>query len=101
MNDPCESVQLYLDDYFFDKLLKYTNEELTRRRRSTGEKDPKYLDDFSLVEVKAAIGITILVGVMCSKRELLNRLWSEEYGRPTLRATMPLNRFRVFLSSKI
>ena len=57
------------------------------------------IDDFSLVEVKAAIGITILVGVMCSKRESLNQLWSEEYGRPILRATMPLNRFRVFLSS--
>lgn len=99
MNDPCESVQLYMDDYFFDKLLKHTNEELTRRRQSTSEKDPKYLGDFSLVEVKAAIGITILVGVMCSKRESLNQLWSEEYGRPILRATMPLNRFRVFLSS--
>jgi hypothetical protein len=99
MNEPSDSVQLFLDDWFFENLLKHTNEELGRRRELTREKDPKYLNDFDMVEIKAVIGLTILIGVMSSKRESLNQLWSEVYGRPILRATMPLNRFRVFLSS--
>jgi hypothetical protein len=99
MNEPSDSVELFLDAWFFDKLLKHTNEELGRRRLSTREKEPKYLDDFTTLEIKAAVGLTILIGVMCSKRESLRQLWSDVYGRPILRATMPLNRFQVFLSS--
>jgi len=35
---------------------------------------PKLSSEISLVEIKAAIGITVLVGLMYSKRESLNQL---------------------------
>ena len=50
-----------------------------------------------MIEIKAAVGLLILSGVMCSRRESMEQLWSERYGRPLFRATMALKRFKVFL----
>lgn len=33
MIEPRDSIQLFMDNYFFDKLLKHTSEELERRRQ--------------------------------------------------------------------
>lgn len=99
LDSPSDSVHLYLDDEFFDMLLKFTNEELKRRREAKINADTHYNRDFDLVEIKAAVGLLILIGVMSGKRESLEQMWSEGTGRPILRSTMPLKRFKTFLGT--
>ena len=99
VDEPSDSVKLYLDDKFFDVLLTFTNKELKRRREARANSDTTYIEDFDHVEIKAAVGLMIIIGVMSGKRESLEQLWSEEYGRAKLRATMPLKRFKTFLAS--
>ena len=99
VDKPSDSAELFLDDAFFDVLLKYTNAELKRRREATPSVNTNYLEDFDLVEIKAAVGLLIIIGVMSGKRESLEQMWSEQNGRPKLRATMPLKRFKTFLAN--
>lgn len=95
---PIDAVRLYFDDAVFGLLLRYTNEEASRRRLKKPDVDQYYIRDFDMDELKACVGLLMLTGVMCSKRESLDSMWSETFGRPILRATMPLNRYRAFLS---
>lgn len=80
LDSPPDSVHLYLDDEFFYMLLKFTNEELKRRREAKINADTHYNRDFDLVELKAAVGLLILIGVMSGKRESLEQMWSEGTG---------------------
>ena len=92
-------MELYHDDKFFDILLTFTNKELKRRREAPANSDTNYIEDFDLVEIKAAVGLLIMIGVMSGKGESLEQMLSEKNGRPKLRATMPLKRFKTFLAS--
>ena len=94
---PTDAFDLYLDAALFDKLLKFTNEEAKRKRDRKQGHDVYYLRDFDMLELKACVGMLIMTGVMCSKRESLDGMWSNTLGRPVLRACMPLHRFREFL----
>ena len=98
VENPCHAISLFLDDDFYDLLLKHTNEEAQRRRNSNPEVDNYYIRDFDMEELRACIGILILTDVMYSKRESLENMWSETFGRPILRSTLPLKRYRAFLS---
>jgi len=99
LDSPSDSVHLYLDDEFCYMLLKFTNEELNRRREAKIIADTHYNRDFDLIGLKAAVGLLILIGVMSGKRESLEQMWSEGTGRPKLRSTMLLKRFKTFLGT--
>ena len=47
--------------------------------------------------MKACFGLLIMTDVMRSSGEALAQMWSESLGRPLLRATMTLRRFKVYL----
>ena len=97
-----DAVHLYLDAKFFEITLKYTNEEIQCRRNSRGNSELLYYNDFDMVEMKAAIGLCIILsGVLSCKGECLRQMWSERYGRPIFRSTMSKNRFALFLACKI
>jgi len=93
-----DAVELYLNAALFDKLLKFTNMEAKRKRDKKQGHDLHYLRDFDMLELKACVGTLIMTGVMCSKEESLQEMWTETQGRPVLRACMPLHRFQEFLS---
>ena len=98
MENPCSSVQHFLDDTFIDTVLKHTNEELKRRRERHPQQEKICHNDFQVEEMKACIGLLILSGVLRSRGESLEQMWSVDYGRPIMRATMPLKRFMMFLA---
>lgn len=98
VSDPRRCMEWFLDKSFFDILQKHTNEEVSRRRQSDHNVHSYYQQDFDVNELQACIGLLILTGVMRSAGESMEMMWSEGYGRPILRATMPLKRFLVFLS---
>ena len=99
LKNPMDALQLFLDDAFFNLLMTHTNEQLGRVRDTQGGDNFYYNKDFDITEVKSAVGLLILSGVMCSKRESLEQLWSDKRGRAIFRATMSLKRFRVFLAT--
>ena len=48
-------------------------------------------------ELKAFIGLLLIVGVHRAHVEPIREIWSREYGRPFFCATMSLNRFKDIL----
>lgn len=78
--------------------MKHTNEELLRKRQANANQSQPMLRDFDMQEITACIDLLLVTGVMKSKHESLEQMWSEVHGRPLLRATMPVKRFKTFLS---
>ena len=62
-----DTLQLFLDDAFFNLLMTHTNEQLGRVRDTQGGVNFYYNKDFDITEVKSAVGLLILSGVMSSK----------------------------------
>ena len=96
LHQPVDALNQFLDDTFYKTVLQHTNKQLKILRQNYNVPG-HHLLDFELEDIRAAVGLLILTGVMCSPRESLNQQWSEDHGRPVFRATMPLERFRVFL----
>lgn len=94
---PIDALEVFLDDTFFETVLKFTNESLKLKRENSSNVS-SYYQDFEPVEIRAAIGLLILCGILKSKGESLEQMWSDMYGRPVLKATMPLKRFQTFLA---
>ena len=97
--NPRLCVEHFLDDSFMATVLQHTNEELQRRRQKRTDQQLVCYEDFDLLEIIACIGLLIIAGVMSSKGESPELMWSETFGPPILRATMPLKRFMLFLFS--
>lgn len=53
--------------------------------------------EIDIDETKAFIGCLLFIGVMKSRHENYESLWSNELGRQPLRATMSLSRFKLIL----
>ena len=90
--DPRMCIEHFLDDKFMTTVLQHTNEELQRRRQKRADQQLVCHEVFDLLEMEACIGLLILTGVMSSKGESSELMWSKTFGRPILRATMPLKR---------
>jgi hypothetical protein len=72
------------------QIVRWTNQRLRSHPSA------KATDD---VEIRAVIGLLILLGVWRSNNENLSELWASDTGRATFRATMTLSRFQELLRS--
>ena len=82
-------------------ILEMTNKKLEAYLDSNPEKsvDNRYLNYFTLHEVRGFIGLMILTGVFRASREPIDDLYSNDlnFGRPIFRAAMPRERFKNIL----
>jgi hypothetical protein len=92
---PSDAFQLFFDAHVFDCILKATEKE-SQAACSANEKTAQRVA-FTVEELKAFIGLLILIGVTRGRNESLDQLWSNEWGRPICRATMSKERFKEFL----
>ena len=72
------------------QIVRWTN----KRFRKT-QPEGKETDD---VEIRAFIGLLLLLGVWKSNHENLMEIWANDTGRAIFRATMTLHRFQELLS---
>ena len=94
-----ETFQLFVQDELLNKVIDYTNRHANQFIEDSDE-DSWYARrwrDLDIEEFKAFIGCLIYIGIHKSGNESYEELWSEDDGRPKLRATMSLNRFKVIL----
>jgi hypothetical protein len=83
--DPRMCVEHFLDEKFMTTVLQHTNEELERRRQKRADQQLVCHEDFDLLEMEACIGLLILTGVMSSKGESSELMWSQTFGHACLR----------------
>lgn len=74
-----------------------TEESITRIYHHTRARSQGMLDNCSLNEFKAFIGVLILTGCHRSSKTNTKELWSVKYGMPFLRVVMSRNRFVLIL----
>jgi hypothetical protein len=89
------AVFLFCDELFMKIVVDSTNKEMTRAFTEGSRLHDLMLLDIS--EAKAFLGLLILIGVLRGRREPLQQLWDDKWGRPIFRATMGINRFKTIL----
>lgn len=99
-----EAWQLLVDEPILLSIVKYTNEEIKRRKRDDEQsKQPTFRRNTDMVELRAWMGLNYLCGIFRAKpiaggsASTLEELWTPELGNSIFRATMTLKRFE-FLS---
>lgn len=90
-----DAVYLFCDELFMKIVVDSTNKEMTRQFTEKRRLDDLVLLDTS--EANAFLGLLILIGVLRGRREPLQQLWDDKWGRPIFRATMGFNRFKTIL----
>lgn len=83
---------LFLDDEILSTIVDFTNERMEREVASGRRAQWKRLD---VIELKAFVGLLLLLGVLSSKKEPINEIWSTDSAitRPVFRACMSRKRF--------
>ena len=69
-----------------------TNEEINRKLPTTQNPD-FYMKTVDSIELKAFFGLLYFNGVQKHNHQLLNEMWSPQFGYNFYRAKMPRNRF--------
>lgn len=92
---PSDAFQLFFEDSILECILKATQREAQVVYAERGPTVQHVV--FTLQELKAFIGLLILIGVTKGRNESLDQLWSNEWGRPIFRASMSKERFKEFL----
>lgn len=94
-----ETFQLFVQDDLLSKIVHYTNKHAHQFIEDSDEDNwyRRRWSDIDIDEFKAFIGCLIYIGVHKSGNESYEELWSDDDGRPKLRATMSLNRFKVIM----
>lgn len=90
-----DAVFLFCDEEFMNIIVQSTNKEMTDVYTGLNKLDDLHLLD--MAEAKAFLGLLILIGVLKGRREPLEQLWDDKWGRPVFRATMGINRFKTIL----
>ncbi|XP_051170913.1 piggyBac transposable element-derived protein 4-like [Leptopilina boulardi] len=94
--------ELFFDKYIIDKIVLYTNQKLNNTREHLSRiyqdrdkfKSPSYLNDTSVVEIRAFCGLLLLTSIYGSAHENVESLFSTDcLGRPVFSATMSPRRF--------
>ena len=88
---------LFFPDSSVEKIVTYTNEEIDRQK-SRFKSDQRYLTPTNKVEIHALFGLLYLAGVLKNANLTLLDMWSESFGPPAFRCTMPKNRFEFLLN---
>lgn len=107
--DPLESWSLLVSDEMLEQIVVYTNQRIAKVRtnyaafkcrfQSRQRYRLSYINDTSLNEIKAFIGLLYLQGIFKSNHEDLRSMWSTDgTGRDIFRFTMTLARFTFLLS---
>lgn len=73
------------------QIVRWTNQKIKNHPTQA----PKETDD---IEMRAFMGLLILLGVWKSNHESLAEIWASDTGRAIFRATMPLYRFQELLA---
>lgn len=94
-----ESFELLVDDNIIQIINNYTNEKITENSEKTTT-DDFWTNYVSVTEMKAFIGLLLLMGVFKSGHEDVESLWATDgTGRDIFRATMSLKVFLFILSN--
>ena len=91
-----QALELFIDQAMLEMMLKHTNEFIQKVRPNF--KDPNNARDTDIPEIKAYIGLLLLIGEMRSNHRNIADLWSDDgCGVEFLRCTMSYQRF-LFIS---
>ncbi|XP_028982645.1 uncharacterized protein LOC114841719 [Diachasma alloeum] len=100
---PLEFWELLFDPEILYDVVLHTNQEISRYRLSTEIEmnltNAHIYKDLTISELKASLGLLYFSGLQKTNNTNLEDLWSYEFGPTLYRATMPLRRFKVILSS--
>lgn len=83
---------LLINENIFNIIVRYTNEEITRR--SMGILTQSYTKPTDNVEIRAFIGLLYISGALRLSNANIDELWSAKYGNGIFRATMSQQRFQ-------
>uniref|UniRef100_A0A1B6C0U6 PiggyBac transposable element-derived protein domain-containing protein n=1 Tax=Clastoptera arizonana TaxID=38151 RepID=A0A1B6C0U6_9HEMI len=90
---------LYITDEMIENIVHFTNDEMERSRIKYTNTDLPFLRPTNVIETKALIGLLYMSGVLKNTGLNQNDMFSELYGPPIFRSTMPKKRFQFLLQN--
>ncbi|KAF6203563.1 hypothetical protein GE061_001895 [Apolygus lucorum] len=90
---------LFFNDDMIGDIVRYTNHEIERSKLKSVDPNHYVLRSTCVAEIKALIGLLYMSGVMKNSGLSQQDLFSEAYGPPVFRCTMPQKRFDFLLQN--
>ncbi|CAF1447770.1 unnamed protein product, partial [Rotaria sordida] len=88
-----DAFQCFISDNILQKILIYSNTERTRKNTDDD------IDDITMIELKACIGLLLLAGLLGQSKKSIKSLWNRSpLESPIFRAAMSRNRFQQIIS---
>ncbi|XP_071572267.1 piggyBac transposable element-derived protein 4-like [Temnothorax nylanderi] len=98
MDTPMDVWSLLFTDEMLSKIVKYTNAEMGRKRKTCKGKLLFQLLDINLEELKALIGIFYFCGLKKENSTNVKKLWKPDHETPIYRSTMTQIRFEYLMA---
>lgn len=97
---PLEVWSLFFSDELLEIVLRYTNQEIKRYRKTENCANATFIDNLNMAELKAFIGLLYFNGMEKKIDVTIEELWSADFESMLYRTTMSRQRFE-FIAARL